>query len=85
MPLYFLHLTEADEVVHDPEGIDRDDLAAVQRDAIEGAAGLIGDALIRGDRDYRGRLDVAAADGAALLTMNFACQLRVERPPPDSV
>lgn len=78
VPIYFLHLTEGDEYTPDPEGIERRDIAAVQKAAIEAASDLIADAAKKGDYDYRGRLDVEDAHGSSVLTLTFACSVQIE-------
>ena len=78
MPLYFLHITEGDEFIPDPEGIERHDLAAVQKAALDGVSDLIADAVKKGDRDYRGRLDVEDENGEKVLTLTYACPVQIE-------
>ena len=82
MPLFFLHIIEGDEFIPDPEGIDRPDLAAVQKAALDGASALIADAVRKGERDYRGRLDVEDEHGNKVLTLTFACPVQIEAIPP---
>lgn len=84
MPVYFVHLTEGDEFTPDREGIVRPDLAAVRQAAVEGASGLIAEAVRRGERDYRGRLDVEDEQRRKVLTVTFACPVQVDVTPPAS-
>lgn len=78
VPLYFLHFTEGDEFFPDPEGIERRDLEAIQRAAIQGVNDLIADAVKTGKRDYKGRLDVENEQGEGVLTVTFACPVHIE-------
>ncbi len=58
MPLHFLHIREGGDFIPDLEGIERGDLAAVERATIESANALIAEEVKRGRRDYRGRFEV---------------------------
>ncbi len=78
MPIYFFHITEGDQVIADPEGIDRPDIAAVQKTAIESAHSLISEAVRSGDRSYQGRFDVVDEHGNPVLTLTFACPIQIE-------
>jgi hypothetical protein len=48
MPLYFFHIKEGDEVLHDKEGVDHPDLEAARAEAIEGIRQIVGDAVMFG-------------------------------------
>lgn len=78
MAIYFFHVTEGDEFIPDPEGIEQIDLAAVQKAAIEGVGALIAEAVTKGERNYRGRFDVEDEHGVKVLTLTFACPIQIE-------
>lgn len=82
VPLYFLQVTEGSELIPDEGGIERNDLAEVQKAAIDGASALIADAVMRGERDYEGRIDVEDEQGGKLLSVTFACPIRIRIAPP---
>lgn len=81
MSIYFFHITERDEFIPDPEGIEQPDLAAVEKAAVEGASALIAEAVKKGQRDYRGRFDVEDEHGEKVLTLTFACPIDIEATP----
>jgi hypothetical protein len=76
--VYFFHLTEGDEVILDPDGSMLADLAAAQKVALEGVRSLVAEAVINGEQDYRGSLNVEDEHGAKLFTVNFACPIHIE-------
>lgn len=82
MGIYFFNIVEGDEYIPDPEGIERSSLAAVQKMAVDGASGLIAEAVKKGERNYRGRLQVTDEHGATVLTLAFACPIMIEAMPP---
>lgn len=82
MPIYYFHITEGDEFIPDPEGIEKADLVAVQKAAVEGARGLIAEAVKKGIRDYQGRFDVKDEHGEQVLTLTFSCPIHIEVMPP---
>ena len=82
MPTYFVHITEGDELIPDPEGIKCANLSAIQEEAIRSARALINEAVEKGKRDYKGRLDVEDENGAKLLTVTFSCVVQLEIVPP---
>jgi hypothetical protein len=72
MPLYFFHIKEGDEVLHDEEGSDYPDLQAARGEAIEGIRQIVGDAVMSGsplglDRE----MHVADDAGDTLLKLMF--------------
>jgi hypothetical protein len=48
MPLYFFHIKEGDDVLHDTEGVDHPDLEAARAEAIESIRQIVGDAVMFG-------------------------------------
>jgi hypothetical protein len=48
MPRYFFNIRDGDKLVHDLEGIDVDDLSAVQNEAMTSAKEIIAEALLSG-------------------------------------
>lgn len=82
MAIYFFHITEGDEFIPDPEGIEQPDLAAVHRAAIDGANALIAEAVTKGERNYRGRFNVTDERGEQVLTLTFACPVEMKVTPP---
>ncbi|MBD8548315.1 DUF6894 family protein [Sphingomonas sp. CFBP 8760] len=78
MPIYFFHIAEGDQVITDLEGIERPDIAAVQRTALESASGLIAEAVKNGNRNYQGRFDVEDEYGNPVLTLTFTCPIQIE-------
>lgn len=76
--VYFFHITEGNEFTPDTEGIEQRDLAAVRKAVIEGASGLIAEAVMKGERDYRGRFDVEDERGEKVLTLTFACAIQID-------
>ena len=78
LAIYFFHITEGDEFIPDPEGIEQTDLAAVQKAAIDGASALIAEAVTKGERNYRGRFNVEDEHGEKVLTLTFACPIQIE-------
>jgi hypothetical protein len=72
MPLYFFHIKEGDEVLHDEEGVDFPDPEAARAEAIEGIRQIVGDAVrwgspLRLDRE----MHVADDAGDTLLKFMF--------------
>ncbi len=82
MPTYFFHITERNEFNPDRVGLEHADLAAIEKAAIEGASALIGEAVKKGEHDYRGRFDVEDERGEKVLTLTFACSIEIEVTPP---
>jgi hypothetical protein len=78
LAIYYFHITEGDEFIPDPEGIEQADLAAVHKAAIEAASALIAEAVKKGDRNYQGRFDVRNEHGEQVLTLTFACPIHIE-------
>ncbi|WP_380872420.1 hypothetical protein ACFB49_33570 [Sphingomonas sp. DBB INV C78] len=78
MAMFFFHLTEGDEVIPDTEGLDRADLAAVEKEAVAGASALVAEAVQNGETDYWGRLDVENVSGERLLSLTFACSIHID-------
>ena len=72
MSLYFFHIKEGDEVLHDEEGVDHPDLEAARAEAIESIRQIVGDAVMFGsplrlDRE----MHVADDAGDTLLKLTF--------------
>ena len=84
MPRYFLNVTEGADFIPDQEGVERDDFAAVQREAIQGVSDLIAEAVKSGNHDYEGRLDVQNERGETVLTVTFACPVQMQITAPAS-
>jgi hypothetical protein len=78
MPIYFLHLTEEQQVIADTEGIQLPDVAAVEQAAIRSARDLIAEAVRMGDRNYKGRLDAKNEHGTQVLTLRFDCTVQID-------
>ena len=77
MPAYFFHVTDAAGSSVDEEGLELRDLAAARRCALDSAGDLVAEAVKSGERDYEGRIDVADDRGATVLTIAFACPVRI--------
>jgi hypothetical protein len=77
LAIYYFHITEGDEFIPDPEGIEQADLAAVHKSSVEAASALIAEAVKKGNRDYRGQLDVQNEHGEQVLTLTFACPIHI--------
>ena len=78
MPLYFFHVTDGDEFCPDPEGVERADHAAAEKEALDAVSGLIADAVKRGERNYQGQLDVRDEHGERVLALTFSCPIYIE-------
>jgi hypothetical protein len=78
LPVYFFHLIEGDQVTPDSDGVEKSDLAAVQKEAIDAASELIAEAVRKGERDFHGRFEVEDERGARVLTLTFACPIGLE-------
>jgi hypothetical protein len=72
MPLYFFHIKEGDEFLHDEEGSDHPDLQGARGEAIEGIRQIVGDAVMSGSRLGLDReMHVADDAGDTLLKLMF--------------
>lgn len=78
MPIYFFHITEGEEYIPDPQGLEQPNLAAAQQEASYSASGLIAEAVRAGVCDYQGRLDVENERGEKVFTMMYACSVHTE-------
>ena len=72
MALYFFNIIEGDDLIPDPEGIECSDLEAVQTAAVQGIGGLVSEAMNRGERGYKGQVEVTDEYGARVITLVFA-------------
>jgi hypothetical protein len=77
LPIYYFHITEGDEFIPDPQGIEQAGLASVHKSAVEAASALIAEAVKKGERDYRGQIDVRNEHGEQVLTLTFACPIHI--------
>jgi hypothetical protein len=78
MPIYFFHTKEGDQVINDPEGIERPHMAAVQKAAIQWASSLIAEAVGNGDANYHCRINVEDESGRSVMTVTFASHVQIE-------
>jgi hypothetical protein len=76
--VYFFHLTEGDHSTRDPEGSDLPNMTAVEKVAVEGVRSLMAEAVTKGERDYRGSLDVEDQNGATVMSVRFACPIEID-------
>jgi hypothetical protein len=81
MPLYFFHIKEGDEVLHDEEGSDHPDLQAARGEVIWGIRQIVSDAVrsgspLRLDRELH---VVDDAGYAVKVRVSRSCQLNEGR------
>lgn len=75
--VFYFHLTEGTQVIPDLEGADLPDFTAAQALALRSIAELVAEAVVRGERDYRGTIQVEDGQGAEVLTFAFACPIQI--------
>ena len=71
MPHYYFNLYEGDEVVVDPFGLERHDLAAARVEALAGARDIMCAEVQHGRLSLTSRIEVLDADGVIVLTLAF--------------
>lgn len=77
MALFFFNITEGDNAIPDPEGIECSSMEAVQTAAFQGLSGLISEAVYKGERGYKGQVEVKDEYGAKVLTLVVSCPITV--------
>jgi hypothetical protein len=77
MPRYHLHVHNQSGSIPDTEGVELPGIEDASRHAIEGIRDILSDEVRSGKLDLRGRIEIAAADGAPLKTVRFADALRL--------
>ena len=71
MARFFLHLRDKTGLLCDPEGVERADLDAAHREAIQCARAIVADDALCGAIDLSGRIEIADDTGAILLAVHF--------------
>jgi len=71
MPLYFFHIKEGDEVLHDEEGSDHPDLQAARGEVIWGIRQIVSDA-VRSGSPLRLDRELHVVDDAGDTLLKFA-------------
>lgn len=72
MPRYYLHIRQGDQLIEDPEGVERPDLDAARAEAVNGIRDLIGAAIRQGQDDWlNDGIVIADETGRELMTIPF--------------
>jgi hypothetical protein len=83
MPRFYFHLHNSTGLTPDEEGRELKSLAEARESAMEDIRSVLCGDVEQGFIDMRGRIEIADADGEALMTVDFseAVDLRVEGHP----
>jgi hypothetical protein len=79
--VYLFHIEEPHERILDEEGVELNNLAAVETYAVRCAGDLLADAVARGERDYQARLNVESDIGEPVLSLSCVCAINVRKTP----
>ena len=77
MPLFYLHIRDAEELVEDTEGIDLPDLDAARSEAVRGARDIIASAVRAGGLLDGQRIEITDAEGRLLASVPFKDVIRI--------
>lgn len=72
MPRFHLNLRNTTVSASDEEGVDLADLGEARDRAIAGIRGLLGQELVHGVLDLRGRIDITDDTGASIMVVPFS-------------
>jgi hypothetical protein len=71
MPIYYFHIHDADEVVHDEEGSDHPDIESARAEAIQSAREIIANDAKGGRLNLDRRFEVKNRRGAVVVVVPF--------------
>ncbi|WP_414694092.1 DUF6894 family protein [Phenylobacterium sp.] len=71
MPLYHLHIRDAQGTARDDEGVEFADLEAARKEALNGARSLMAADLLKGALDPRGYIEIADESGRTVDVVRF--------------
>jgi len=71
MAQYFLHIHNAHGDAEDDEGLQASSLAVARETAIKGIRDLLSAEAVNGGINFAGRIDIADAGGAVLISVPF--------------
>jgi hypothetical protein len=81
MPRFFFHVHNGIGLIEDEYGRELPDLARVRTEAIKGIRSIVGDEVLKGRIDLRGRIDIVDELALVVMTVSFEEAFEITRGP----